>query len=132
MTIIVGYIPTAEGRVALELAIREATLRGSAIEIVNVAVHDNFADITFADELDLDAVTARLTEAGIEHRINQITDATNIAVAILDVAAQLEAELIVVGLRRRSPVEMALLGSNAQRIILSATCPVLSIRPQID
>jgi nucleotide-binding universal stress UspA family protein len=132
MTVLVGYIPTAEGRVALELAIREASLRGASIDIVNVAVHANFADVTFADERDLDAVTERLNDAGIEHRITQISDATDIAGAILDVAAERDAELIVVGLRRRSPVGMVLLGSNAQRIILTATCPVLSVRPPSD
>jgi nucleotide-binding universal stress UspA family protein len=132
MTVLVGYIPTAEGRVALDLAIREATLRGSSIEIVNVSLHANFADVTFADERDLDAVSARLTEAGVEYQITQINDATDIAGAILDTAAERGAELIVVGLRRRSPVGMVLLGSNAQRIILTSTCPVLSVRPPAD
>ena len=48
---------------------------------------------------------------------------------MLRVADERSVDLIVVGLRRRSPVRMALLGSNAQHIILSAQCPVLSIRP---
>jgi nucleotide-binding universal stress UspA family protein len=132
MTVVVGYIPTVEGRFALDLAIREATLRSSSVEIVNVALHANFSDVTFADERDLDAVHERLDAAGIEHRITQISDASDIAGAILDIAAERDAELIVVGLRRRSPVGMVLLGSNAQRIILTATCPVLSIRPLSD
>ena len=48
--------------------------------------------------------------------------------AVLGVAEEVGAELLVVGIRRRSPVGKALLGSNAQRIILNATCPVLTVR----
>ena len=35
---------------------------------------------------------------------------------------------LVVGIHRRSPVGKALLGSNAQRILLNATCPVLAVK----
>ena len=48
--------------------------------------------------------------------------------AVLGVAEEVGAELLVVGIRRRSPVGKALLGSNAQRIILNAACPVLTVR----
>jgi nucleotide-binding universal stress UspA family protein len=132
MSVLVGYIPTVEGGVALELAMKEAVLRGTSIELVNVAIHSNFADVTFADEKHLDAVIARLDDAGLPHHVTHVLDASDVAAAILEVADETNAELIVVGLRRKSPFGMALLGSNAQRIILTATCPVLSIRPNTD
>jgi nucleotide-binding universal stress UspA family protein len=129
MTVLLAYVPTAEGWVALDSAIEEAKLRGSSIEVVNVAIGSNFADVTFADEKDLDDAQARITAAGLGCHVTQILDAEDVATQVLKLSEQLGAELIVVGLRRRSPLGMALLGSNAQRIILSATCPVLSIRP---
>jgi nucleotide-binding universal stress UspA family protein len=132
MTILVGYIPTAEGMVALQLAIREAKLRQTSVEVVNVALRDNFADITFAPEQDLDAVVERLEEAGLPHHVTQVLESVDIAATILETAERVGAELIVVGLRRKSPFGMALLGSNAQRIILTASCPVLSVRPSTD
>lgn len=47
---------------------------------------------------------------------------------LLDVAAREDAELIVIGLRRRTPVGKLILGSNAQRILLDASCPVLAVK----
>jgi nucleotide-binding universal stress UspA family protein len=130
MTIVLGYVPTPEGVAALELAIEEATLRSTSVLVLNIALGSNFADVTFADEKHLDAVADQLKAAGIAHVIRHIVDATNVAGEILAQATQEEAELIVVGLRRSSPLGMALLGSNAQRIILTAPCPVLSVRPK--
>ena len=43
-------------------------------------------------------------------------------------ASDLGAELIVIGLRRRSTVGKLLLGSNAQEILLDAKCPVLAVK----
>lgn len=48
--------------------------------------------------------------------------------AVLQAAGEHEAELIVIGIRRRSPVGKALLGSAAQDILLAADCPVLGVK----
>jgi nucleotide-binding universal stress UspA family protein len=129
MAVLVSYIPTPEGWAALSLGTKEAALRHSAIVIVNVAVAENCAAPTFADEKDLDGVRSALEKAGLSHTLCQVSDATDIAETVLKTADDHGATLIVVGLRRRSPVGKALLGSTAQRIILGAHCPVLSIRP---
>ena len=47
---------------------------------------------------------------------------------LIDVAEKENAALIVIGLRRRSPVGKLLLGSNAQEILLKADCPVLAVK----
>jgi nucleotide-binding universal stress UspA family protein len=128
MTIIVSYVPSQEGFVALGAAINEARWRNTSITVVNVLVGQDASVPTFADEKDLDAVRTRLTELGIAHDVRQITTNHDVADAVISLAEDTEAELIVVGLRRRSSVGKALLGSNAQRIMLSAACPVLSVR----
>ena len=53
---------------------------------------------------------------------------SDVSDVILEIAEEIGAELVVVGLHRRSPVRKALLGSTAQRVLLEATCPVLAVR----
>jgi len=70
-----------------------------------------------------------LAAQGVPHRIRLLdVGAETAADAVLGVAREVGAELLVVGMHRRSPVGKALLGSNAQRILLNATCPVLAVR----
>ena len=47
----------------------------------------------------------------------------------MGVAEEVDASCLVIGLRRRSPVGKLILGSSAQRILLDATCPVLTVKP---
>ena len=50
------------------------------------------------------------------------------AVDLLRIAEQRSSELIVIGLAKRSRVGKALMGSDAQRVLLGAGCPVLVSR----
>ena len=43
---------------------------------------------------------------------------------------ELEADLCVIGVRRRSAVGKMLLGSNAHRILMDAPCAVLAVKPE--
>ena len=49
---------------------------------------------------------------------------------LISVADEESADFIVIGLRRRSPVGKLILGSNAQRILLDASCPVLAVKAE--
>jgi nucleotide-binding universal stress UspA family protein len=49
-------------------------------------------------------------------------------VQILDVAAQEQADLIVIGVRGRSPLDVAFFGSTANQVVRRARCPVLTLR----
>ncbi len=60
------------------------------------------------------------------------SEETDAADDILQAATGEDAELIVIGLRHRSPVGKLLLGSTAQEVLLSAECAVLAVKPSRD
>jgi nucleotide-binding universal stress UspA family protein len=129
VTVVVGYVPDATGYLAVTEAVREARWRETDVVVVNAVDTDGFTKPTAADELDLDALTARLETEGVRHEVRRLDiDSGTASDAVLGVAQQVGAELLVVGMHRRSPVGKALLGSNAQRILLGASCPVLAVR----
>jgi nucleotide-binding universal stress UspA family protein len=133
MTVVVGYVPDATGFLAITQAVEQARFRHTDVVIVNVIDDSGFVKPTAADEQDLDAVARRLTEDGVRFSIRHVNQDSRFASdEILKAAEEVEADLVVVGLQRRSPVGKALLGSNAQRIMLGATCPVLSVRAPED
>ena len=126
--VVVGYIPTPEGIAAFERAKDEAVLGGSTLVVVNAGQSGNFAGSTFASPADIDAIDVELTGAGIAHEVIQATDALAPAEEILRVAAEKEARLIVIGVRRRTPVGKLLLGSTSQQVLLDAQCAVLAVK----
>jgi nucleotide-binding universal stress UspA family protein len=130
MNIVVGYIPAPPGMAAMERAIHYARLEGARLTVVNTGRDGNFADPVFAEERDIDALEARLTAAGVDHEIRRPTDSHGAAESILSVADEVGADLIVIGVRRRSPVGKLITGSTAQAIILGADCPVLAVKPR--
>lgn len=127
-TIVVGYVPTPEGLAAIEYALNEAQRDGAKLVVVNSGVRGYDSDPSFAPADDLDALAERLTGLGIAHEIRQSTQALSPAEEILDAAGDVGADLIVIGLRRRSPVGKLFLGSSSQQIILDAACPVVAVK----
>lgn len=124
VTIVVGYLPTAEGNAALEAAIVEAARRQSRLLVLfSQRKGDDFAVI----EEKLDSVRDRLDEARLGYDV-RISESGDVADGLIDAAEEVDAELIVIGLRRRSPVGKLILGSNAQRILLDAPTPVLAVK----
>jgi nucleotide-binding universal stress UspA family protein len=127
-TIVVGYIPTPLGVAAFVRAKDEASNRGGRLIVVNTGHHGDYTSPYFATAKDLDAIDAELTEAGILHEVLQPTTGRGAADEIVGVAEKSNASLIVLGLRRRSPVGKLLLGSTAQQVLLDAPCAVLAVK----
>jgi nucleotide-binding universal stress UspA family protein len=128
MTIVVGYVPTPEGEAALTAAISEAQLREEPLHIINSARGDALADKRYASEDTLDEVRARLDATGVAYEIHQLVRGHEASEELVDEAERLKASLIVIGLRRRTATGKLLTGSQAQRILLDAHCPVLAVK----
>jgi nucleotide-binding universal stress UspA family protein len=128
MTIVVGYVPSPEGEAALTAAVAEARRRQDALHVLNTAREDSLGDSRFLPEPAVEALRARLDDAGIGYEIEQLVRGKEAAEEIVDAADRLSADLIVIGLRRRSPTGKLITGSQAQRVLLDANCPVLAVK----
>ena len=129
-TIVVGYVPKPEGRAALRRAAEEARLRNAGLIVVNSHRGGREFDTDDAVETEgqLQEVRDQLKGAGVDHEIRQLVRGMDPAEDLIAVAAEVAAEFIVIGLRRRTPVGKLILGSNAQRVLLDAPCPVLAVK----
>jgi nucleotide-binding universal stress UspA family protein len=129
-TIVVGYVPKPEGRAALRRAAEEAKLRDMRLVVVNS--HRGGREFEDSDAIEsesqLEEVRSELRAAGVEHEVRQLVRGLDPADDLVNVANVVLAEIIVIGLRRRSPVGKLILGSNAQRVLLDAPCPVLAVK----
>ncbi len=128
--VVVGYVAKPEGDAAVEQGIAEARLRNAPLIVVNSHRGGReFDDTTSVEsEHDLTGLEARLKESGLEYEVRQLVRGYEPAEDLISIAESSDAELIVIGLRRRTPVGKLILGSNAQRILLDAHCPVLAVK----
>lgn len=115
--IVVGYSAKPEGRAALQRAVAEAQLRHARLIVVHTS-----------RESEVDELTDELDAVGVPYEVREAPDALDPAEELINAADASDAEFIVIGLRRRSPVGKLLLGSNAQRVLLDASCPVLAVK----
>ncbi len=129
MTILIGYVPTPVGEAALEAGLAEAAARGDDVVIVNSPRRGATVDADLVDETAAAQLVARAEAAGVSARDDHTAHGADVVETFDALAAETGARLIVIGLRRRSPVGKALLGSDAQRILLDAGVPVLAVKP---
>ena len=131
-TIIVGYVPKPEGRAAILRAAAEAKLRNSKMIVVNSAKDGREFDTAESVRLEqaMAAIREELEARGIGFELRQLVRGMDVAEDLIAVAEETGAEMIVIGLRRRSPVGKLILGSNAQTILLDAPCPVLAVKAE--
>jgi nucleotide-binding universal stress UspA family protein len=129
-TVVVGYVPKPEGEAALATAIEEAKLRGSRLVVVNSnrggADYDSSA--SSRDDQEMASVRATVEKSGVDFEVRQLVRGFEPAEDLISIAEASSAELLVIGLRRRTPVGKLILGSNAQRVLLDAHCPVLAVK----
>jgi nucleotide-binding universal stress UspA family protein len=130
MTVVVGFIPTDEGRAALARGIEEARLRQAKL----VVVHSTKGGPAFGPDeamttrIELDRLRHELADAGVDYDVRDLVVGNDPTDDLASVINETSAELLVIGLRRRSAVGKFVMGSNAQRILLEIDCPILAVK----
>lgn len=126
MSVAVGYVASQEGRAALSAAIEEAALRGTALQIMG----PDAGEVSAEAESDIRAAIAAAAAAGVQASLRP-SEGKDAADRMIDASYEEAVELMVIGVRRRSPVGKLFLGSTAQRVILEAGCPVTAVKADV-
>ncbi|RLI88990.1 MAG: universal stress protein [Archaeoglobales archaeon] len=128
--ILVGLDGSNASFAALDFAIEEAKIRKTKV----VAIHSLYGgdrtkseDVAKGEEI-LEEARRRGEKAGVEVETHLLVRGNEPGYDIISYADEINASLIVVGVRRRSAVGKLILGSVAQYVILNAKQPVVSVK----
>jgi nucleotide-binding universal stress UspA family protein len=130
--IVVGFLRSPEGRAALERAIEEATLRDGELLVVHSmrgGERDELEQVMSYRE-EFEQLETKLNASSVRYRLVEYARGNAPAEDLLQASKDEQADMIVIGVRRRSPVGKLILGSNAQDILLHADCAVLAVKAE--
>ena len=131
MNIVVLVNERPEGRAALDWALLNGIHLPSVnddpvVHVVHESTGDSLARPSYISPALTEEITAQLRAAGVKHEIHSTP--ADPAARVIDLAVDAAAELVVIGMRRRSPTLKLIVGSHAQRIMLDAPCPVVGVK----
>lgn len=115
MTVLVAIPDSPEGIAALAAAGAEAERLGTDLVAVNLAL----------TPLDTSSVPSGTKITVVERHGRPDRDPVD---AVLDDIEEYAATRLVIGVKRRSPVGKAILGSISQRLLLESPVPVLAVK----
>ncbi|MFZ4479929.1 MAG: universal stress protein [Rhodoferax sp.] len=128
MTILVAYVPRPEGQAALEKGLEIAGRRKERLVVVNASPGGRQEDASMADVQDVERVEELLAASGVNAEFKQFVRGKSAISEIEALVESLQVSLLVIGLRKRTAVGKLILGSVAQEILLSVSCPVLAVK----
>ena len=126
--VLVAYVPTPEGRAALASGIDEARRRGVRLVVLNTTRGDALVDQRYLQGAAVDELRAELARLDLHAELRQASSGRDVAEELDDLATEVDAEVVVIGLRHRTAVGKLLLGSAASRILLTVRRPILSVK----
>ena len=126
MTILVAYVARPEGLAALDKGIEIATRRNERLVVVNAGPGGR--DESIVDGYEGERVAERLSQLPIQAEFKHFVRGKSTIEEIEELVDALQVSVLIIGLRKRSPVGKLLLGSMAQEILLNVSCPVLAVK----
>ena len=128
MTVLVAYVPRPEGQAALDKGIEIATKNNEALVVVNAGPGGRSEDPNVVSGYEVERVEERLASLPIKAEFKVFVRGNSAIEEIEEMVQTLQVSVLVIGLRKRSPVGKLLLGSMAQEILLNVPCPVLAVK----
>jgi nucleotide-binding universal stress UspA family protein len=128
MTILVAYAPRPEGQAALEKGMEMAKSQNERLLVVNTSVGGHSEDPLMADSQDIERIETLLAESGLNAEFKLFVRGKSAVEEIEELVESEAVSLLVIGLRKRSAVGKLIMGSVAQDILLSVSCPVLAVK----
>lgn len=128
MTILVAYVPRPEGQAALDKGLEIAARRREPLVVINTSLGGSQEDPSMADVLDVQRVEKLLDESDIDASFKQLVRGRNVVKELEEMVSSLPVSVLVIGLRKRTPVGKFFLGSVAQEILLTIPCPILAVK----
>ncbi|MGB5986393.1 MAG: universal stress protein [Desulfobacterales bacterium] len=130
MKILVGYDGSNAAMDALKLAVRHAkAFEGRVVVVTSLKgkEHEGVKEIQQA-ETQLAYAQSYLDRKEVEGETHLLIRGLEPGEDIVQFAREKKIDEIVIGVKRRSKVGKLIFGSNAQHVILSAPCPVVTIQ----
>ena len=129
MTILIGFVPTPAGEAALAAGLAEAARSGEDVVILNSPRRGATVDADLIDDDVAEGLLAKASARGVAARVDHADHGSDIVDTFEALVERTDARMVVLGLRRRSPVGKFLLGSDVQRLLLQLEVPVLAVKP---
>lgn len=123
MNIIVAMTATPEAEAAARTAIDEAALRGAEVVLLPEDPADGVAPLA--------GLVAHAEARGVGLTTASVPEGADFGDTLIDSSYATDTAMVVIGLRRRSPVGKLFLGSASQRILLEAGCPVHAVKVRV-
>lgn len=130
MTIVVAYVTRPEGQAALDKGIEIAKRRNERLIVVNASPDGNTKDSAYVDVPDFERVQSLLEHTGLDVDLKQFVRGKHAVQEIQALVQSTQASLLVIGLRKRTPLGKLILGSVARELLMTVSCPVLAVKAQ--
>lgn len=126
--ILLAYVPSATSEAAFDFAVEEAERRDASLLVL---ASERAPDPRKARGVtDQRPLQERLEETGLGFELRTVPKRDDPADDILDAVEHDDVDLVILGIRKRTPIGKILLGSTSQRVAMESPVPVVMVKPE--
>ena len=130
MKILVGYKGTNVGKDLMDIAVKHAKAFDGEILIVTSLVGGDQSELKQIEEAEKNLANAKayFEDFGVSSKPHLLVRGMEAGEDIVGFARENQVDEIIIGVRSRSKVGKLIFGSTAQVVILTAPCPVVTVK----